>query len=184
MAVVYVPSWTIVVDDSVMSESDQSSPRETSFRTNSWWKTQQIPRVLTGTYCEYTCVDLLCGMYMYSYCLLPLITCTSTLFLCLLINFVPIFVFLHSLHPVIQHLLMDLCIFSPIYRFINLFTFLCFVYLIYLIYIHPSIARSVQSKPSQSNLNQSNLIYLFISVSVFQYELSWTCAQIIAIESC
>ena len=66
--------------------------------------------------------------------------------------------FLHSLHPVIQHLLMDLCIFSPIYRFINLFTFLCFVYLIYLIYIHPSIARSVQSKPSQSNLNQSNPI--------------------------
>lgn len=183
MAVVYVPSWTIVVDDSVMSESDQSSPRETSFRTNSWWKTQQIPRVLTGTYCEYTCVYLLCGMYMYSCCLLPLITCTSTLFLWLLIYFVNFFVsftYSPSSHPTSACGLMYLFTYLSLYQFI----YFLVLRLSNLSYLYPSIncsICSIQAKPIQSKPIQSNL---FISVSVFQYELSWTCAQIIAIESC
>lgn len=131
----------------------------------------------------YMCVYLLCGMYMYSCCLLPLITCTSTLFLCLLIYFVPLFVsftYSPSSHPTSAYGLMYLFTYLSVYQFI----YFLVLRLSNLSYLYPSIncsICSIQAKPIQSKPIQSNL---FISVSVFQYELSWTCAQIIAIESC
>ena len=117
-----------------------------------------------GTYCEYTCVYLLCGMYMYSCCLLPLITCTSTLFLWLLIYFVNFFVsftYSPSSHPTSACGLMYLFTYLSLYQFI----YFLVLRLSNLSYLYPSINCSIcQSKPIQSNL--------FISVSVFQYELS------------